>query len=118
MKCFCANRAHEQNASCSRPDLARLFLLSIIFPLLFACKVGPNYKNPQIMTPAAFSQSLQQSTSPTLNVAEWWNTFEDSELTSLIGRAEPANLDLKLAEARIREARAARREANSALFPM
>jgi NodT family efflux transporter outer membrane factor (OMF) lipoprotein len=39
---------------------------------------------------------------------EWWKTFRDPELNSLIERAMKANLDLRVAEARLREARALR----------
>jgi NodT family efflux transporter outer membrane factor (OMF) lipoprotein len=39
-------------------------------------------------------------------VTAWWKTFHDPELDSLINRAAQANLDVKIAEARVREARA------------
>ncbi len=40
-------------------------------------------------------------------VAAWWKTFRDPELDSLVRRAVNANPDLKIAQARVREARAA-----------
>jgi len=40
------------------------------------------------------------------SVAAWWKNFQDSELDSLIARAAQSNLDLKIAQARVREARA------------
>ena len=39
-------------------------------------------------------------------VAAWWKNFSDPELDSLISRAAQSNLDLKIAQARVREARA------------
>jgi NodT family efflux transporter outer membrane factor (OMF) lipoprotein len=39
-------------------------------------------------------------------LAEWWTTLDDDTLTSLIGRATEANLDLRTANAQLRKARA------------
>jgi NodT family efflux transporter outer membrane factor (OMF) lipoprotein len=48
---------------------------------------------------------------------EWWTSFQDPELTQLIQRAVANNLDLKLAAARVEEARAVRGIEKSALYP-
>jgi NodT family efflux transporter outer membrane factor (OMF) lipoprotein len=48
---------------------------------------------------------------------EWWKGFQDPELDSLVDRAVAANLDLRLAAARVDEARAARGVAKSGLAP-
>jgi len=48
---------------------------------------------------------------------DWWSSFQDPELNSLIERAVSRNLDLKLALERIQEARAARGIAASGYFP-
>lgn len=40
-------------------------------------------------------------------IEQWWTSFNDSKLNSLVDRAVKANLDLKLAAARVVEARAA-----------
>jgi outer membrane protein TolC len=86
--------------------------------LLGGCTVGPNYTQPQTPVPGAFSRA-EPSTRPTTQVVSttqpavtaqtpWWTTFEDPALDRLIEQAARANLDLKAAEARVREARAAR----------
>src|SRR5215467_5700282 len=54
----------------------------------------------------------QQPTTP-----EWWTSFQDAELTQLVQRAVANNLDLKLAAARVEEARAVRGIEKSALYP-
>jgi len=51
------------------------------------------------------------------SLERWWTTFHDPILDSLVTRALEGNLDLKIAAARIREARAARRIAASAALP-
>ena len=48
---------------------------------------------------------------------EWWTSFQDRELTQLVQRAVANNLDLKLAAARVEEARAVRGIEKSALYP-
>lgn len=50
-------------------------------------------------------------------LAEWWNALGDPKLSSLIERAEKGNLDLKKAQAKIREARARRGIAKAGFFP-
>ena len=66
--------------------------------------------------PAQFhSQAAGASTDPA--VEQWWSSFHDPELDSLLERAVRANLDLKMAASRLLEARAARGVARAGLFP-
>jgi multidrug efflux system outer membrane protein len=86
------------------------------------CMVGPNFQRPQVEVPANWawqtSTPITQPAAPTeKDLALWWKVFEDPTLTSLVERAIQSNLDLKQAEARIRQARAARRVAISAIGP-
>ena len=88
---------------------------------LTGCKVGPNYKAPQTAGPAnwtsAMSGGLSKAAADTNLLARWWTVFKDPTLSELIERARAGNLDLKQAEARVREARAQRGIAKAALFP-
>ena len=51
-------------------------------------------------------------------MARWWAAFDDPVLVSLVERAIESNLDLKLAESRIRQARAARGVSIAGLGPV
>jgi outer membrane protein, multidrug efflux system len=51
------------------------------------------------------------------HVTAWWRTFNDPELDSLIDRAVRSNPDLRIAQARVREARAQYGIAAAALAP-
>ena len=88
---------------------------------LTGCKVGPNYKAPQTAGPAnwtsAMSGGLSKAAADTNLLARWWTVFKDPTLSELIERARAGNLDLRQAEARVREARAQRGIAKAALFP-
>jgi multidrug efflux system outer membrane protein len=94
--------------------------------LLAGCTVGPDYKPPEVTPPAGWAgldesaRSPQISSAPVdgaVDVAAWWMQFNDPELTALIARAGTGNLSLAQAQARIRQARAARTIAASGLFP-
>jgi NodT family efflux transporter outer membrane factor (OMF) lipoprotein len=67
------------------------------------------------ISPQFHSQAAGASTDPA--VEQWWSTFHDPELNSLIERAVRANLDLKIAASRLLEARAARGVVRAGLLP-
>jgi outer membrane protein, multidrug efflux system len=80
----------------------------IIF-LAAGCAVGPNYQRPDLPVPAGWMEAQQKGLDArSEDLARWWSTFNDPLLDSLVDRAVRSNLDLRLAEARIREARATR----------
>jgi NodT family efflux transporter outer membrane factor (OMF) lipoprotein len=85
--------------------------------LVTGCKVGPSFKPPQTPVPDEWVGPLPPPTSAEQDLAQWWMVFQDPMLTSLVERAVDSNLDLTLAEARVRQARAARGVAISGLGP-
>jgi NodT family efflux transporter outer membrane factor (OMF) lipoprotein len=79
--------------------------------LLSACTVGPDFFSPKPDMPAGWTDTAANAKGvskalaiPPANDA-WWESFHDSELTSLVSRAATANLDLKDAALRIAESR-------------
>ncbi|MGA2173170.1 MAG: efflux transporter outer membrane subunit [Sedimentisphaerales bacterium] len=86
-----------------------ILLLTLCTCLLQSgCMVGPDYKAPEPNAPAKWAGQAgpQGAESPEKILLQWWTEFNDPNLTSLIERAMQSNLDLKLAEERIRQARA------------
>jgi NodT family efflux transporter outer membrane factor (OMF) lipoprotein len=88
------------------------------------CMVGPDYRPPHPGAPSGWVGVAQapatQPSVPTPQPAElarWWTRFDDPMLTRLVEDALRANLDVKLAVANLRQARAARGIAVAALFP-
>src|SRR5439155_89138 len=71
---------------------------------LTGCAVGPNYHAPKTAVPAQWETGTNSAPA----IVEWWKTFNDVELNSLIERAVKANHDLRIAAGRLREARALR----------
>src|SRR5579859_7659682 len=75
--------------------------------LLGGCMVGPNYHRPEVSVPAAYPHTLTSATNqPSQELSQWWRVFHDPQLDTLIHQATLANFDLRLARARVREARA------------
>jgi multidrug efflux system outer membrane protein len=80
-----------------RPLFATLLIYSVT-----ACTVGPDYKRPQVDVPTAWPVSA-----PDANVsARWWTLYADAELNLLVEEALAHNTNLRLAAARVDEARA------------
>ncbi|TYC94409.1 efflux transporter outer membrane subunit [Novosphingobium sp. BW1] len=89
--------------------------------LLAGCSVGPRYVRPEATAPASFHGALaveaRNSVLGTVDLVDWWQAFNDPLLTSLVERGLAQNLDLQQAAARVLQARAALKGANSALLP-
>lgn len=81
-------------------------IVALLAILAGGCAVGPNYHQPGVSAPKQWSELAGGETNGPAAVAHWWKNFHDPELDSLISRAAQSNLDLKIAEARVREARA------------
>ena len=95
----------------------RLATAGLIF-LTTSCSVGPNYQKPDLPAPATWTEAQQKGVDArAVELTRWWTAFNDPLLDSLVERAVRSNLDLRLAEARIREARASRVVTASAAWP-
>lgn len=118
-----------------------IFTFRLLVLFLTGCAaVGPDYVPPEKITPEKFNAALSEDQKAKLSLpeteqetdeaktefakqvtpamlADWWNTLEDPLLTQLIEWAIRGNLDLQLAQSRLREERASRGIARSGLFP-
>src|SRR5262245_6808944 len=103
----------------------RIILLSIVLiasMFIAGCMVGPNYHQPQTKVSEKWAGS-NSTTTPIVTkveqppVAQWWTTFNDPTLNTLVDRAVQGNLDLQFAQARVREARAQRGVVAADLYP-
>jgi len=75
-----------------------------------ACTVGPNYKRPVVNLPDAYRGSAPPAATaadqPSIGDQEWWQLFQDEQLQELIRTALRQNFDVRIAAARVAEARA------------
>ncbi len=103
----------------TRPTFLAVSVAAALMFLPAGCAVGPAYRRPAVPVPARWSNELARGTEPGGGPAgaDWWNSFHDPELESLVRRAVAANLDLKIAAARVEEARATRGGVRSNALP-
>ncbi|NIJ07532.1 NodT family efflux transporter outer membrane factor (OMF) lipoprotein [Sphingomonas vulcanisoli] len=86
--------------------------------LLAGCTVGPNYRAPEVQAPPAFGEAPSElAAQPQPSLKGWWEGYRDPELDRLIAIALQEAPDVKIAAARVAEARAQVREARAGFFP-
>jgi multidrug efflux system outer membrane protein len=86
--------------------------------ILGGCAVGPDYAGPPTANlHARWHRATDQKTATPLALAEWWRELRDPLLDRLMQQAVDGNLDVASAKAKIRAARALRREAIGGLLP-
>jgi multidrug efflux system outer membrane protein len=94
-----------------RLDLIRTAALVVGALVLAACAVGPDYRAPDTTVGERFdAEALVTGTGPGEIEREWWRQFGDPLLDELVDTAAKHNRDVAAATARLREARALRRE--------
>lgn len=80
--------------------------------------VGPDYHPPKLAAPGHWTEALAGGeTNGVAQLTNWWTTFNDPQLDSLVERAVRSNLELRMAEARVLEARAQRGVVAAGLWP-
>jgi NodT family efflux transporter outer membrane factor (OMF) lipoprotein len=94
---------------------------ALILLCVAGCKVGPDYVPPKPVTSGAWhseaTNGLAARPVDPNTLTTWWTTFRDPELSGLIERAVAGNLDLKVAQTRLRQSRARVGIATAGLFP-
>src|SRR3989442_5612799 len=93
--------------------------VAALIGLLPGRRVGRNFPRPKAAVPPQWTTPAARGVSPGVEPQTdlWWKSFKDPKLDSLIERAVVANYDLKLATARVDEARAANGLAKSEYYP-
>ena len=93
--------------------------LSAAALLLSGCMVGPDYQVPEQSAMLRISEvAYPDLRFEQTDLSHWWDVFGDSLLSSYIRRAEENNLDIKIALARVKEARAVVGVVDSGLYPV
>jgi multidrug efflux system outer membrane protein len=94
--------------------MKKIFIGSILL-VLVGCAVGPKYSRPETKKPAAYAQAAVHTDS--ITNLKWWDVYKDSVLLSLIDSAIVENLDLKIAIARVDQAKAVLGFNQANMFP-
>ena len=88
--------------------------------LAAGCAVGPNYSAPDLALDPGFVNAGSASVNaqpPGTDIATFWNGFGDPVLSQLIERALAVNHDVRIAQARLQEARSLLGGAQAELLP-
>jgi len=88
--------------------------------LLGGCMIGPDYTKPSVPMTSIYNEADGWKVAQPgdhLPRGQWWVILGDPELHALEEQVAAANQNLKIAEARLREARALVRFNRAALFP-
>jgi len=92
-----------------------LLITAALAALLAACAAGPDYQRPAVDLPAGWQGVPAQGVAAKGD--RWWALYSDPVLDRLIEEALAGNQDLALAAARVDEARAVLRVADSQFVP-
>lgn len=83
-----------------------------------SCTVGPDYSRPTAPVSPNYSETWQHANPhDTLPKGDWWTTYHDPELNSLVAQVQLNNQNLAVSEAQFREACDAVKVERSGLFP-
>lgn len=96
---------------------AKLSLCISIAALLSGCMVGPDYERPTLFVPAEWNGAKTKDAIRPAELAFWWKNLRDPQLDSLIERAIANNRSVAMAQARLRQARAALDQEAGTLAP-
>jgi len=96
-----------------------LFAPISLVALLAGCTVGPHYAGPPAQTraTAGFVRAGDAPVTAEAPLARWWEALGDPTLDALVARALAGNPNVAVAQARLRQARAALRVARADELP-
>ncbi len=99
-------------------DRLALTVTAVFSLTLISCApVGPDYRQPDFPIPAKFHNDTAVSLQATRIEIRWWEAFHDETLNKLIVEGFRSNPDIRIATAKLQEARALRSESQFDLFP-
>ncbi len=91
-------------------------IVSCVLALASGCAVGPDYKRPAMESPAAFRGDASPTNASFADL-DWWNVYRDGRLQGLVHEAFTNNYDLRIALARVEQARDLAIQARSEFVP-
>jgi len=99
--------------------MRRILLSFTAIALMTGCKVGPNYKRPDVAAPPQYRAAAPQAQPPaqTFGDLKWFEVFQDAKLQELIKEALQKNYDVRIAAQRVLAARELITIAKAPLFP-
>ena len=94
--------------------MRRVAEIAVLCCLLAGCKVGPDYRRPDVPSPGAYRFEPADTAQAD---AQWWQQFGDPTLDALIGEALANNWNVKIATANVAQAAGVLTTTRAPLFP-
>jgi len=101
------------------PGATSILVLACV--AMAGCAVGPDYRKPEAAAETQYKElEGWHAATPrdALPRGSWWAIFGDPTLDELMTRVDVSNQNLRVSEARVRQARAAADQARASLFPV
>ena len=117
--CYLSKRSRTVACQPRRPACSLVMLAGLIF---VGCAVGPNYRKPELSTPAKWSR-IEATETPVADAAarsdlsQWWRSLNEPLLSEFVDQALRQSLDLRRTRARLREVRARLAVAGAGRYP-
>jgi multidrug efflux system outer membrane protein len=93
----------------------RVGVAAALVAVLAGCTLGPDYKRPDVKSPAAFQYEPKEAAATA--DTQWWRQFQDPVLDQLIAEALQHNTNVQIAAANVEQAAAVLTQTRSQLFP-
>ena len=97
--------------------MTRAAFVAVVALLVSGCMVGPDYSRPPVLIPDNYRGVVGAPVAESFADLPWFEVFRDPILQELVREALSNNYDLRIAAARVEEARAQIGIARSFLFP-
>ena len=97
--------------------MTRAAFVAIVALLVSGCMLGPDYSRPPVVVPDNYRFAVAPATAESIADLPWFDVFRDPVLQQLVREALQNNYDLRIAAARVEEARANIGIVRSFLYP-
>ena len=97
--------------------MKRAAFVAVVALLVSGCMLGPDYSRPPVLIPDNYRGVVGAPAAESFADLPWFDVFRDPVLQELVREALQNNYDLRIAAARVEEARAQIGVVRSFLFP-
>ena len=97
--------------------MTRAAFVAVVALLVSGCMLGPDYSRPPVVVPDNYRFAVAPATAESIADLPWFDVFRDPVLQQLVREALQNNYDLRIAAARVEEARANIGIVRSFLYP-
>ena len=97
--------------------MKRAVFVAVVALLVSGCLLGPDYSRPPVVVPDNYRFAVAPATAESIADLPWFDVFRDPVLQQLVREALQNNYDLRIAAARVEEARFQIGVVRSFLYP-